>query len=232
MMIEFPENGLAAEELPESVKFFDRLCPDKKNIETVIGLVDGVANKYFSSDQHNENRHAFCRRKENGKGHEHGYAFFAVYAIGGNITKEGERPDLDLLVVTNAWWDSRDMSHSPVNYVLVDPVVFSLINQFGEKNVKIHGKLPNAYHLGASEGKALLTITPEAGKKIDLSYVRSYQGAVRRCCSQEEVGNCSFISEDEFTKLDVDKSGNPLPRVLLYRKRKSVFFGGQIDLWD
>lgn len=63
--------------------FFQRLTPvDDQAVSAIIHAVNGLADNFNSE--------------------EYGNAFFAVYAVGGMVTKNGERPDIDLLVVTNA----------------------------------------------------------------------------------------------------------------------------------
>lgn len=73
-----------APKLPTAESFLSRLnSQDKTTVTKVVDIVKGLVNIYDGTHP----------------------AFFAVYGIGGNVTKQGERPDVDLLIVTSAYWD-------------------------------------------------------------------------------------------------------------------------------
>lgn len=71
-------------DIPSPEDFLARLNPqDKATVNKIVDIVKGLVNIYDGTHP----------------------AFFAVYGIGGNVTKQGERPDVDLLIVTSAYWD-------------------------------------------------------------------------------------------------------------------------------
>ena len=203
------ESELTQEELSKVEEFYRRLKqPDLDHVKKVVNSVDAVANNYFSSGEQNSNYWAFCN---DGKV---GTPFFAAYMVGGYLNKEGKRPDIDLLVATNMRWtngflNSDEWSRRPDDW---DPMWAQLVAKFGEGySIQREGDLPTDYNIGATKGKILITITPTEGKKLDVSYVRSWQ----------EEGFL-FIDEEQFHKLDVGKKGEPLSRLPLYRATSGV----------
>ena len=83
---------LSLEETAEAERFFQRIGEtDAANVRRLVGLVDSQANDYFSSRELEKMSYLFAGTE----------AFFVVYGIGGNVTKNGERPDVDVMIVTN-----------------------------------------------------------------------------------------------------------------------------------
>ncbi|MEK7581304.1 MAG: hypothetical protein AAB512_03400, partial [Patescibacteria group bacterium] len=70
-----------------SEEFFQRLS--REDATTVNSIVENIRHL---AEQYN---HKPCYGA---------YGFFGVYAIGGTVTKQGERQDIDLLIATNAHW--------------------------------------------------------------------------------------------------------------------------------
>lgn len=203
------ESELTQKELGRVKEFYRRVKePDLDNVKRVVNSVDSVANHYFSSGEQNDNYRAFYDDEKAGT------PFFAVYLIGGYLNKEGERSDIDLLVASNMRWtqgflNSDEWSKRPDQW---DPVYAKLVEAFGEGfSITREGELPDDYNIGATKGKVLITINPTEGKKLDVSYVRSWQERGFR-----------FIDEEQFFKLDVGKTGEPLSRLPLYRVTSSV----------
>ncbi len=190
------EAGLTKDELLKARGFFKRLKnPDSAHVKKVIASVDAVAESYFASDHPKRNLSAFCDEDKVG------YPFFSVYLIGGYLNKQGERPDIDLLVSTNMRWI---YGFSDGFEVYDEPIWKSLRSAFPSSRLRKNGMLPDDYTVGLTKGKILITITPRAGKKIDICYVRSWN----------EKGY-KFIDVDQFAQLDVGEDGKPLPRLPL-----------------
>src|SRR3989344_4267514 len=200
---------LTSEEIGKAEEFYQKLKrPDLEHVKRVVNSVDAVANKYFSSGEQNSNYWAFCDDRKVGT------PFFTVYLVGGYLNKEGERPDIDLLVATNMRWtdgflNSDEWSRRTDD---LDPIVVALVSEFGEGySIQREGDLPDDYNIGATKGKVLITISPSDGKKMDVSYVRSWQ----------ERG-FQFINEEQFFQLDVGKTREHLLRLPLYRTKSDV----------
>ena len=111
----------------ERAAYLKRLGPeDLHNVQKVIHIVDQLAQFSFTPGvvKHQPKRtladlNAWAYSRDGGESVETsemsdmlilrevntppivGKPFFAAYAIGGYVTKEGERPDIDLMVVTN-----------------------------------------------------------------------------------------------------------------------------------
>lgn len=214
--------GLDEQEVLDKETFLQaRSEIDKSLIERVLTAVGTLSTEYFESGEHHSNWYAFM---EDGK---RGYAFFAVYSIGGMINKEGERPDIDLLVATNMRWSSGPNSMRLSREYLLG----KLVEEFGEEySISINGMplkdyddtddfdeipdLPDNYNVGETKGKVVLTLTPlEGGKSIDISYVRSFRNH-----GGEE--SHSFVTEEEFIAKDIDPTnGEQLSRLILYRAK-------------
>ncbi|TAL51734.1 MAG: hypothetical protein EPN86_06115 [Nanoarchaeota archaeon] len=197
------DNELTALEKERADRKCSRLHPyDFSNVQKAINAVDRVAALYFSSGNQYQNAWAFM---QNGI---IGTPFFSVYLVGGYVNKPGERRDIDLLVATNMRWTdgflSDEWSQRPESW---DPVWRELNAEFAQGyKVERTGELPSDYNIGITEGKALIRIIPDAGKKIDLIYARSW----------EEDG-LKFIDEKAFNARDTDLYGHSLPKVPLYR---------------
>lgn len=197
------DNKLTALEIDRANQRLRELCPrDFSNVQKAINAVDRVAASYFSSGDQYQNAWAFI---QNGR---IGTPFFSVYLVGGYVNKPGERPDIDLLVATNMRWTdgflSDEWSQRPED---LDPIWRELNAEFAHGyKVERTGELPDDYNIGVTEGKALIRIIPDAWKRIDLMYTRSW----------EEDG-LKFIDEEAFYARDTDSHGHPLPKVPLYR---------------
>ena len=204
------ESELTQEELGKVEEFYQRLKqPNLDHVKRIVNSIDTVANNYFSSGEQDRNYWAFTDENILSGVKKVGTPFFVAYLVGGYLNKEGERPDIDLLVATNMRWSNGFLNHEggsrgPEDW---DPMWAALVGEFGDGySVQRNGDLPDDYNIGATKGKVLITITPPEGKKLDVSYVRSWQ----------EEG-FKFIDEKQFHKLDVGKTGEPLSRLPLYR---------------
>ena len=213
---------LSLEERSSRNKFLDRINPTAKtSVESIIQVVDAIANDYFQdidSDtelqtqseggykgEPDQNYWAFRRLNFDGGKDLIGCAFFSVYVIGGQISKKGERPDIDLMVVTNMWWSEGYTADE-------NEWFYKGLHKTLENNYQISCKddLPNHYNEGLNKNKALIRLTPKGDgfTPIDIVYIRSLPEG-----NEED----KFISPEEFEQKDVDKNDNPLPRLLLYR---------------
>jgi len=144
---------------------------------------------------------------------QHSNAFFGVYAIAGNITKSGDRPDIDLLVVTNAWWWSGYRSEDPEEDSFAlngDWVAGTLRDIFSKENykVKVRKEIPSKYKGAGAKQKGMLRLEPnsEGRKPIDIVIV-----------NEISLKDSKIYSLAEFEQhIDVDSKGKPLPKVLLF----------------
>jgi|GEM_PF-2042228 len=149
--------------------------------------------------------------------------FLSLYLIGGNLTEQGERPDIDLLTATNMWYPGGNPRTTDYKYSGVDLVVSRILGLKGYfKEIKQLGELPDDYNIGITKGKVLFELHPGelGGRKIDLSYVRSRGNPRLRNFFN---GECGFHSEQEFEKKDVDDSGKSLGKMILYRASPQIF---------
>jgi len=211
------ENELSIEEAKKANEFYDILRePDLNNLGRVLNSVDVVANSYFLDRMQDKCIGGFYDEDDVGR------PFFGVYLIGGCLTKEGERPDIDLLVATNMrMTNSFDLTgylqthyddEVRIDLDESDPIWVSLNKEFNLNfEIKKEGKLPDDYNLGETKGKVLIRLIPDEGKRIDIVYVRSWSG------QNFEERKYQFISEQKFIERDVDEIGKPLERLALYR---------------
>jgi len=188
---------------PETEKFFSRLSEQEREaVNRVITATDTVRAKYeeFLEDSHSAVTSFLYAGIKN--------AFFSVYAIGGQVTKEGTRPDIDLMVVTNMYF-ADDV---PWGIDDEDEIFYSrLIKGLGELGfkVKAKGDLPDRYNLSENHGKVVFDVTPsQPGYRLmNVLYVRGFDSKKHQ-----------LADESVFLAKDVDESGKPLPKVLLYNK--------------
>lgn len=179
--------------------FMERLSPvDREAVHKITGLLGAIKSKYEEM------------------GSPQGPAFWAVYGIGGRVTKPDEEPDdVDLMVV---------VQREPAESYLPPPtltdrqrenlieatdgegVTLSIIDLFfKDYSLVIKDPVPKRYDMGASK-KAVLRFLPrnEDGSRIDVVYVNG--GFVPDGIS------CAFDFEQQ---VDVDEESRPLKRVLL-----------------
>ena len=136
--------------------------------------------------------------------------FFAVYGIGGNVTKTGERPDVDLLIATNAIWIHGYPTEENSDWVM-GRLNDTFINE-GYK-VKIISKTPDEYSIGAvADQKGMMRLEPEddGRKPIDIVIVNW------KVLSNSLGEMINSIKEFERS-IDIDESRRPLPKVLLFK---------------
>jgi len=203
--------GLVGKERQEALDITNRFSvADQQNVLKVIELFNNVAEEYFNSPYTSDLSGFYRTGKDWYENHDapRGYQFFAVYLIGGNITKKGDRPDIDLLTVTNMRYaDGYGFIYDHEEWFQ------KRITEFfqGQGSVACSSPLPSDYNIGHVDGKALFTVTPNIGKRIDINYVRSFY------CDQQHFG-----SEEDFFRLDVDSEGKPLPRLPLYVRKSDA----------
>ncbi len=199
-------------EVKTAEDFYRRLKePDAATVHSIIEVIASLAEKY------NARNHFYSGLGD--------YGFFGVYGIGGYVTKEGDRPDVDLLVATNAQW--IEMYDSPHRHWLstsgdpfrtADWVVGSLADRFhlDEYDTEVLGTIPDEYNTKAGS-KTMIHLSPlsdDGRKPIDILYVKT-----------------DFIQGDpiktlrDFDAVDVDEEGHFYPGVVLLRKEEL----GQID---
>ncbi|MBI2548614.1 hypothetical protein HYW21_04660 [Candidatus Woesearchaeota archaeon] len=217
------DKTLTLEEIAQRDQFLARLTPkDKGNVQTLIHTVDALANDYFrdtESDEElrreseegyrgepDENDWAFEQQDQETGAYKTGCAFFSVYVIGGQITKQGIRPDIDLMVVTNMWWSSGYIANR-------DEWLLQRLHQAFDDRTKVTCPegLPSHYKKGLWRNKAFIHLAPidTVSTPIDIVYLRSLPKGGR----EEEI----FITPTTFEQRDCSEDGQPLPRLLLYR---------------
>jgi hypothetical protein len=190
-------NGLTRDEDVMARHFLDRLdVVNHHHVVSVLSVVDNVASDYFQAN--------FGLVSARLQGH-----FFAAYLIGGNLTKEGNRPDIDLLVATNMrypdGYNSQDLEW-----------LVKGLKTLSHFDLTIKSDLPDDYNLGETHGKGMIQLVPKSlwgGRTIDLVYIRS----------MNMVNTYCFENEDEFNERDIDKDGRPLPKLILYRSSLEIF---------
>ena len=218
---------LTLEERTAAQLFFERMGEtDTVNVKRLIGLVDAHAEDYFSLGELERVHHYF----------DGGEAFFTVYGIGGNVTKEGVRPDVDVMVVTNMRYSNGFLEgyderiDDPVWGRSIEPLWRRMNKEFRlDMAVERQGAIPDNYNLGLTKGKCIITLTPSnEARKIDVVYNKSmsphedpstfpWEEGVESVQDIFDYSRCSFKSEAEFNGKDVGVDGQPLAKVLLYR---------------
>lgn len=143
--------------------------------------------------------------------------FFGVYGIGGNVTRQGERPDIDLLVATNAHWiggyNNPDRKYSdPINQT-GDWIAGTLQNVFEKEGYKVElkKKIPSKYDGVGASHKGMIRLTPlEKGfrKPIDVVIAK---------INHYEYPDIKSLADFERV-FDIDEGRKPLPRVLLFER--------------
>lgn len=205
---------LSLEERVAADNFFERIG-DKESlvVSKLIKIVNSQARSYF-----------FSREIERIAPYFSGCEiFFTVYGIGGNITKNGERPDIDIMIATNmrykkGFMDSFEINNDSLYEYRIEPLCRKIYGAFKSMmHITKKGELPDNYNLGVTQGKCLITLIPKtAGRKIDVVYVKSMLASGSGCRNRNDY---FFVSEDDFISKDIDSEGNPLPKVLLYRAK-------------
>jgi hypothetical protein len=216
---------LSLEEKAGAERFFERVGEsDATNVRRLVGLVDIHADDYFSSRDLEDVHYHFDGRE----------AFFAVYGIGGNVTKDGERPDVDVMIVTNmryreGFLDGYDDRMDDPNWGRNVEPLWRRMNQElrDDMEVKREGELPDNYNLGVTRGKCIITLTPPNGaRKIDVVYVKSMvahgspdlpEPGEEYEHPQVDGSRMHFNSEADFVSKDLGRDNEPLAKVLLYR---------------
>ncbi len=197
--------------------FFRKLKEvDLANVRKIIEAVNHHAMAYLKSGEANKSWDEFSR------GDTLGEVFFAIYGIGGYVTKKGERPDIDLLIATNMRYEDGK------GYIDdKDEPLWASLNEHLEDvfTMNKEGDIPANYNIGLTKGKCMLTFAPKnEGKKIDIVYVKSMSDNMMEHEGPDYKPDNShwFISESEFLTKDVDRSGKALPRVMLYLAKAQV----------
>lgn len=208
---------------------------DHANVSGLLRVVDKVARTYLASED--VDRIAEFTRRDGGE--RIPIPFFSVYAVGGTITKIGDRPDIDIMTATNMrYFSDEELDQVPAGELHSKPTrsiseeLLMEVNAVKERllapllasfrvgfNQKIFGTLPFSYNSGDVEHKLLVRFTPKEykmGKPIDFIYVNT--------------GHTTFVSEEEFLALDVDQENKPLPRLLLYKAFLNGYVHPPLDL--
>lgn len=174
-------------------EFFSRLkSADAITVKAIVGLVKSL------SEQHKQEAY----QKD---------PFFAIYGIGGNVTKLGNRPDIDLLIVTNSIWVNgySGEESDTVGGEWVAGTIRDVFRDEGYK-VKVEKKIPNEYTRVGAGKKGMIRLTPEDEERKPIDVVIVNHTSLR------DLGDKRITTLKEFEELDVDEQGNPLPRVLLF----------------
>ncbi|HLC66499.1 MAG TPA: hypothetical protein VJK52_02560 [Candidatus Nanoarchaeia archaeon] len=222
-------HSLSLEECTAAEAIFAKLASaDAANVRMVTGVVDRLA-KQYAAELHERVRVSTIVRtalRAGAKTQEttEGYPFFAVYAIGSLVHKPDPR-DTDVLVATNAWWQSL-----PRSYDWFLEHLGTAVGRAG--TLEQHGELPDRYNVGLTAGKVLFTLHPAKGKNVDITYVRSMESGddpgtfpwdpKYKPQAHEERIRHVFNSEAAFIAKDVGTQGEQLPRVILYRAKIQV----------
>ena len=232
------DGQLTLEERAKAKEFKDRLTEaDKRNTLAVIKAVYFLEKEYLNSEEPQKTLDyswQFYLDTREGKWSP----FFAVYGIGGYVTKEGERPDVDLLVATNMRYRNGPTKRYDDPEDLVDPDPFLRKLQEttrGRMQIELMGIVPDNYNLGITYGKVIARLTPLiGGKSIDVVYVRSMMAGIPACfespTEEEEFKQRPeyhrghylehyFDSRNEFEQKDNGPEGKPLPRVILFSRQ-------------
>jgi len=195
--------------------FYARLSEgDATAVRKVVKVVDKLATRYDED------------RLVGGNG------YLAVYAIGGNVTKLGQRPDVDLLVVEGVYFlenystGGENLVEGMTDFERWQRVdrrrnegyngdwVASELQEWFEAHgyrVQLIEEMPDGYDEGASS-KGLLRLTPvgesDGKSPIDVVIVKA----------ASEIGIDDPRTLADFEARDVDSAGNQLPRVLLSKR--------------
>jgi len=208
---------LSLEERIVADNFFERIgTTDSVVVKKLIKVVNSQARCYLFSREIEKIAPYFSGSE----------LFFVVYGIGGNLTKPGERPDIDIMIATNmrykkGFMDSFETENDFLYEYRMEPIWRRINHAFGSKMyIDLKGELPDNYNLGVTQGKCIITLTPRtAGRKIDLIYVKSMIAKGAEFGLHQDK---FFVSEEDFRSKDVDVEGNPLPKVLLYRSNTNI----------
>lgn len=197
---------------------------DRQNVDLVQRCIAETMEEFLSDPQQHDR--SVYRRGELIGPERIGYPFFSLYLIGGAITKVGERPDIDLLAVTNMrYMESPFKRWDDPKWVTEDePLMRKLqLATHGYMGMRIEGELPDNYNLGVTGGKTRIRLSPKQGKPVDLVYVKSMRHhnppdeACRTATEEDQRERHFFLTEGEFLAKDVDTAGAALPGVVLYR---------------
>lgn len=151
-------------------EFFLRLKqPDAITVKAIVATVTSLATEY------NDEKKMMSRFHN---------TFFAVYGIAGNVTKFGDRPDVDLLVATNSvsmsgYYFEDDASVSDIERKALggDPVAGRLYDTFNKEDYKVTvtKDIPNRYTKVGANKKGMLRLEPNSkGRKpIDIVIVNN-----------------------------------------------------------
>lgn len=223
----FIDKKLPLEDRDARKRFFSDLSSnDRRSVDLVVEAVDNLADEYFGVtnpkirtkqdlsrtkkriDEVAQNHFQF-KRFVDGE-YKIGSAFFAVYVIGGQITKDLPRSDIDLMISTNMWRSGGYFEDS--EEWLFDSLFEKMSEDF---YISWKGDLPNSYDMGYHKSKSVLDLNPkhEGFSPIDILYVRSMQGGRDKD---------RFISREEFENKDIEPNGKGLPKVLIYQSTREL----------
>lgn len=169
------ESRLSTAQVDSARAFLEQLSPeDRGNVEQITATLDKLITHYD---------------KEVGEFGRDKIAIFGVYGIGGWVNKEGPRPDVDVLVMTNAKWDELGYyfvpSQGEKEYWYEshgDDFIEQLANLFGNKGFDVEipdrENIPDEYSEGVSS-RILIRLTPQegtVGSPIDVVYIAAGHG--------------------------------------------------------
>ena len=190
------DQGTLITELPQSERvladqFMERLPEkDRVNVSCLLDSVNRTAVKYLSSQE--VDRITILRDAQ--RKLRIPVPFFTAYIVGGMITKEGERPDIDIMLATNMRYlsvrefdlwcprpnsapvlsdgirDNQTVDPALIEERLLSPLIASVRSKF---KPTLYGTLPCSYLTGDIKGKLLVRFTPlqaQAGRQIDFIY--------------------------------------------------------------
>lgn len=191
------------QQIKTSREFFSKLKqPDVITVKAIVKTIKSLADDYAG---------------ERSMMSQYSDAFFGVYAIAGNITKSGDRPDIDLLIVTNTWWNNGyrstdpELSFEDSRALSGDWVAGTIRDTFVNEGykVKVKKEIPSEYRRVGAKQKGMLRLEPEdkERKPIDIVIV-----------NKVSLRDSHIYSLAEFEQIiDVDSKGSPLPKVLLFQ---------------
>ncbi len=199
-----PEQHSRSTEVKTAGDFFRRLKePDAITIRSIVETIHNLAQQYGTDNE-----------LLPGIG---SYGFFGVYGIAGVITKQGERPDVDILIATNARWShsywSPNRSLVDANPIIQggDWIAGTLLDKFENEGyeVELIGEIPSEYDKVGASPKVIIRLTPRDAqaqnrKRVDVVYVKT-----------DFVRGINCLAD--FEAMDVDEDGKTLPRVDLFK---------------
>lgn len=196
------ESRLTGGDHARAEEYLGKLHPeDRANVEKVVRVVDLLANGF---------------ERDSWGGERGKSALFGAYAIGGWLDKEPPRPDVDLLVFTNARWEDTGYIHPPADwpyewvYTRQDEFIGMVAGHFRATGFEVEmpdpEEIPDEYSRGINP-RMMMRLGPPEGNPcspLDIVYISAGYSKPR------------IDSFEEFYEQDVTPEGRPMGRVALH----------------